>query len=258
MADNDIAEEKRQLQEFEYNQPVHWKLGLVDDLKYRRLSAYLAHLMNRMQPVRNARKVLFVDVGCGDGASTFQIWSTLKQAGLEVRTRGLDYSEQAVHWANVMTQDQRDETLEFVTARSDSSGMPDAEGWPVVLLMREVVEHLLEEEIDATLQKFIQIYGSGHVVITTPSTNSPTDEKHFRHYTAESLSAALTRNGMVPVMLGGFGFRPRFLYGPLVKLKSALSRRKFWWRLTAPLWVPCSAAVAMTMVAVASFGEKKP
>ena len=90
--------------------------------------------------------------------------------------------------------------------------------------MREVLEHLPEDEIDRILGAFRTRIPKAELVVSVPSNNSPIEKKHFRHYTAETLAQTLERNGYGCAVVTGYGFRPRALFRPLRFAKKILNK----------------------------------
>jgi hypothetical protein len=121
----------------------------------------------------------------------------------------------------------------------------------VVVLMREVIEHLPENDIDEILQYTGAKIPRAKILISVPSVNSPTEEKHFRHYAEHSLRETLRRNGYDPVTVTGFGFRPAAFYWLLKRTKALLNKNPRLWWLMNPLWRAVKPEWAITLVAVA-------
>lgn len=246
--------EKQALQEAEYEVPIHWNLPRAEGLKYRCLSRLIASLIASIPEVRKTGGVTFIDLGCGDGASTTQVTGALREKGIDVRAHGYDYSERAIALAVEKTAGMEDPPAFSVQPVETMEAIPEETG-PIVVLMREVVEHLTEEQIDSTLEKLKDLCPRFHLLVTTPSDNSPVEPKHYRHYSREHLTATLTRNRLNPSRVTGFSFRPRFLFPLLVRLKSGLNRRPFFWRFTRPLWRMYPPGWSQTLVAVARYPE---
>jgi len=245
-------EEKLRLQEAEYKIPTHWQLGRVDDLRYRRLSLLLARKMTKILRDVGSAKVRVIDVGCGDGAGTYQLWEALRAAGFDVVVDGHDYSERAIAWSREKTAPLADETLRFTVGPAEETTYDPEDGRTVIVLLREVIEHLTEEQIDAALTVLRNHFANPYLFLTTPSVNSPVEPKHLRHYTADTVRRTLERNEFSTIEVNGFGFRPKLLFRPLVWLKTKLNRRTGLWRLTAPLWRAYPPGLSMTIYGIAT------
>jgi|GEM_PF-4126080 len=249
--EQDTLEEKQHIQEAEYDVPVHWQLGHADALRYRRLSSVIANRAASFVREQGTEKMYLVDLGCGDGAATYQLWHSLHKAGLDVIAHGYDYSEQAIRWALEKTAGLpgTSGSLQFSVGAAENSSYEPSLDRPVIVVMREVIEHLTEEQIDDTLASVRKTFPGASLILTTPSTNSPTDPKHLRHYTTQMLRDTVERNHFQAHEVNGFGFRPRALYPPLVWLKTRLNRRPFLWRFTLPLWSVFPPSWSMTLFA---------
>lgn len=250
------SNQKQALQEAEYEVPIHWGLSRAEGLKYRCLSNRLGALIAAIPEVGASAKVTFIDLGCGDGASTTQVVEAIRRFGIEVFAHGYDYSERAIAIAIKKTADVENPPSFSVQPVETMTSLPTRNG-PVVVLMREVLEHLTEEQIDAALGKLKELYPGFHLIATTPSDNSPVEPKHYRHYSTEMLTATLARSDMSPIRVMGFSFRPRALFAPLSRLKSGLNRRPFFWRLTRPLWSMYPPQWSQTLVALTKDPARK-
>lgn len=243
-------EEKLRLQEAEYKVPTHWQLGRADDLRYRRLSQLLARKMTKILRDAGSGKVRVIDVGCGDGAGTYQLWESLRAAGFDTIVDGHDYSERAIAWSREKTAPLADETLRFTVGPAEDTSYDPEDGRTVIVLLREVIEHLTEEQIDAAFGVLREHFANPYLLLTTPTVNSPVEPKHLRHYTADTVRDTLERNSFTVIEVNGFGFRPKSLFKPLVWLKTKLNRRKLLWRLTAPLWRAYPVSLSMTVYGI--------
>lgn len=243
-------EEKLRLQEEEYKIPIHWQLGRADDLRYRSLSKLLADKMTRILRDAGSTKVRVIDVGCGDGAGTYQLWESLRKAGFDTLVDGHDYSERAIELSKKQTEALADDTLRFTVGPAENSQYDPEDGRTVIVLLREVIEHLTEEQIDGALGVLKNHFANPYLLLTTPSINSPVEPKHLRHYTAETVRNTLERNDFSTIEVYGFGFRPKALFQPLVWLKTKLNRRKALWRLTAPMWRAYPPSASMTLYGI--------
>lgn len=253
MSATEIDFDKLHLQEMEYEVPAHWRLGKVDGDRYQALSRVLAETICQIPPVAELKKVYVLDLGCGDGAGTWQMFNHLKDRGIEVRMHGSDYSETAIKWAREMTKDYKTDCLEFKVASAEGSEQIALEGYPLIVVMREVIEHLTEDQFADVVKGLNKLYDSGHLIVTTPTVNSPTDAKHYRHYDGDLINKWLADNRLARESVFGFGFRPRILFSFLVRLKSALNRRPGLWQLMTPLWRKVPLSIAQTVVAVGSW-----
>lgn len=247
--------EKQALQEAEYDNPIHWNLIRAEGLKYRCLSRLIASLIASVPEVKKEGRVTLVDLGCGDGASTCLVTEAVRAKGIEIEAHGFDYSDRAIKIALEKSKEMENPPAFSVQIVETMTSVPEGSGH-VVVLMREVLEHLTDEQIDDTLGKLRDLYPSFHLLATTPSDNSPCEPKHYRHYSEDYLASTLERNQMTDAKIRGFSFRPEFLFPLLSRMKSGLNRRPFFWRFTRPLWCTCPPSWAQTLVALSRYSRK--
>lgn len=246
-------EVKLELQEFEYFQPVHWRLGHVENDRYNRLSKLIAQSIANLPAVARSRKAHVLDIGCGDGAGTWQVSQLLERFGIDALSLGTDYSERAIDWARRMTSSANPARLQFVVARAEKADLELSGDRPVVVVMREVIEHLTESQFSDAIKRLRTDFASGVLLMTTPTVNSPTEAKHYRHYDVALIRHWIQSNGLEVEQIFGFGFRPKILCSSLALLKSKLNSRPFLSCLMAPLWRRVPTRWAQTLVAVASW-----
>jgi 2-polyprenyl-3-methyl-5-hydroxy-6-metoxy-1,4-benzoquinol methylase len=256
MSDTEIDHGKLDLQEMEYAQPVHWRMGKVDGNRYKALSRVISDTICKLPPVARMRKVLIIDLGCGDGAGTWQMFNLIQDRRMDVRVHGSDYSETAVKWAREMTKENTSDRLEFEVASAEGAVQLPLNGYPLVVVMREVIEHLTEAQFADVVNGLRRLYDSGYLILTTPTVNSPTDAKHYRHYDGDLIDKWLADNNLSKESVFGFAFRPRFLYSILARLKSILNTRPLLWRMMTPLWRKVPLGTAQTVVAVGSWSAR--
>lgn len=227
-----------ELQEAEYARPYHWLMKRSTRVQYERMSTLIAALLKSHLP--DGGHVL--DAGCGDGRGTHDLFERLVGGSFELR--GCDYSERAILHARAMTYGS---SLDFTVA--DLSMPLDDVVEPSTVdavILREVIEHFPDEQERAALGNVRRaLRPGGLVIVTVPSASLPVSAKHYRHYTPESLQAALSDTGFVNEQLTGFGYRP--LYSERIW---KLNRLPKLWRLLNPLWREVTPSVACILVAV--------
>ncbi len=253
MAIEDPYSDKQAIQAAQYRTAYHWSRNKrVEAERYARMTRLIADLAIEAGHVPGKGRVNVLDFGCGDGRGAFLFWSDLRNRGLDVRLVGVDIAEEAVDWAKRMTADFADDSLQFCHGTiKDGLAVLGGDGVPTIVVMREVIEHWPEAEIDRVLSLLRQSRPYCTLLVSVPSTNSPTEKKHFRHYTAERLRETLERNGFETQLVTGFGFRPAPLYRSLRRLKSVLNRIPVFWRLLNPTWRIISPRWAITVLASA-------
>lgn len=121
-----------------------------------------------------------IDVGCGDGR--FLREARKRFEGVDLF--GVDYSQSAVQIAKAMNPD-----IEYVC--TDISTMSFSGGY-YVCTMVEVLEHIKPDSVLSFLES---VHGSmnpeGTLILTVPHKNKKLNEKHFQHFTSDTLSRSL-------------------------------------------------------------------
>ena len=122
------------------------------------------------------RKIL--DAGCGDGRLCYE----LKKEKADIV--GIDFSERAISFAKAFNPD-----VKFMIG--DIRKLKLAYKFDSIILM-ETLEHIPPKDIPSLLDGLYRILGSnGKLIITVPSINLPLSDKHYQHFTEESLRKTL-------------------------------------------------------------------
>lgn len=168
---------KEQIQEDEYDFPYHHLVQIKPFSQARNLfwgfeyASYLFRVIEVLKALSPFNSL--VDIGCRDGKFLAEL-----REQMPILLLGQDYSEHAIALSRLLVSG-----VEFTT------DLP-AEGKFDAFTCIEVVEHIAPEALPgfaANCAKAIKVGGTG--VITTPSINTPLQEKHYRHFTPELLSA---------------------------------------------------------------------
>jgi len=246
------VQDKHAIQQAQYVSAYHWDdRKRVEARRYLRMTETLVAQIAALAANKKQTELSLIDFGCGDGRSSFLVWRMLRERGITARLLGVDITGKAIEWAKTKTGHLADQGLDFRNVSLETllaEAGPDRNADAVI--MREVIEHLQEEEIDQVFGLIRANLPECGVIITVPSTNSPTDAKHYRHYTPQHLRQTLERNGFSCGQVRGFGFRPAALYGPLRWLKAKLNKKPVIWRLMNWMWQPMPPKWAITLVAV--------
>jgi ubiquinone/menaquinone biosynthesis C-methylase UbiE len=175
------------IQDAQYSFPYHYLPRLVGGRfrfhevlgwghEYLAYQSYVATLLAEIEWSR------LLDVGCGDG----RLVSILRQDFPDRDIVGLDYSERAVALARVMVPEGN-----FVAA--DVTG-PDLfnQSFDCATCI-ETLEHVEP----AFLPQFVagirrQLKSGAALIVTVPSRNVRLIDKHYQHFTAESLTDVLS------------------------------------------------------------------
>ncbi len=183
-------------------------------------------------PLQQDLKVL--DFGCGPGF----IWAHLQALGAQWEYTGLDFSPDSVKKVTQQAKGHpRFAGAQHVTQLPTT--LPDAQ-FDVVLLF-EVVEHLKDEHLDATLSEVSRVLKQGGVlVITTPNEedlNAATkfcpdcgavfhEWQHVRNWNVDSLAAWIRQHGFSMRKAHTLDFTAQGLLKWVVRLGRKLLGRK--------------------------------
>ena len=240
------------IQEAQYTVGYHWdSRKKVTEDRYLKMTKMLSNNLVESIKINNIIGINILDFGCGDGRGSYQLWKILKDDGFNVNLVGVDISDSAIKWANHYTEYIADNSLSFISGHiEDGLDFFKGDERKIYVVMREVIEHLPENDIDNILRIIKNYPQIIQILITVPSNNTPLIKKHFRHYNREMLYDTLERNGYYVRKFQGMEFRPRYLCKILQTLKSQLNRAPFFWRLMSWMWRPVSPKWAITLFAL--------
>jgi 2-polyprenyl-3-methyl-5-hydroxy-6-metoxy-1,4-benzoquinol methylase len=173
--------DKQKIQDAEYSFPYHYIARFSPDFSQCVIFTwginYAATIELLLEKLSNNRFNSIVDVGCGDGRFT----SELSQLFPNKRVVGIDYSEKAINLAKAMNP-----IIPFFTIDITKEKHP--EKFDVVVLM-EVLEHIPLDEVNDFIKSISDLlFDEGLLFITVPHRNKPLEDKHFQHFSIESLS----------------------------------------------------------------------
>jgi ubiquinone/menaquinone biosynthesis C-methylase UbiE len=182
---------KKQLQEVEYYLPYHWLVRRgAKEVQLKKMSLVAAMLSRSGLKGGNA-----LDIGCGDGKHTFDLQNMLP----DFHFSGADFSERAITYARMLAPQ-----IPFYVQDGTSLQFADASFDAIVSI--EVIEHIPVAEVPLFLQEIKRLLKPGGVVVlTTPTTNRPVDEKHFQHFSEASMRKYLGDAGFQIREMQGFG-----------------------------------------------------
>lgn len=174
----------QQRQEDEYSFPYHYiaqfrpgfSQSLFDSwgINYVATIEFLLELL-AAEPFQS-----LVDIGCGDGRLVREIQSRFPERSVE----GIDLSSRAIALARAMYPAGR---FEAVDVTQEARGRQ----FDIATLI-EVFEHIPPDAgapfIDAVSRL---IRPGGTLLLTVPHANKPLEEKHYRHFTATSITECL-------------------------------------------------------------------
>ena len=230
---------QQQRQEDEYALPVHWMLDRTYRVHHERFSELLGRRIRAHVPCGR-----ILDVGCGDGKATADLQKCLQGCGFDIR--GIDYSERAILLARAMTLGMGI-PFEVVDATC-SLDVAMAGSRFDVIVFREVIEHLTEDEVSRALVGARDLLrDNGVLVVSVPTVRVRVPAKHLRHYTDVLLRDVLDTCGFNVIESRGFGWWP-VDWGRFKSMVNALPKL---WRILNPLWREVDVSVAHTILVVA-------
>lgn len=169
---------KQRIQEGEYDFPYHYLDLKVDIYRLIRRIEYLSLLdrvKNLLQPFQEQR---VLDVGCGDGRFCYELKNE------KVKVVGVDFSESAIRFAKAFNPE-----VEFFVQDIRKLNLPCNFDYALLI---ETLEHIPPEEVPKVLEKLSDILKrKGKLIVTVPSKNLSLSEKHYQHFTKESLESTL-------------------------------------------------------------------
>lgn len=183
------AEQKRQAQADEYSFPYHYipqpfgKLWLSRHWGFApsyvaALEIFLSQIAE--EQAQAGKDFSHLDIGCGDGALLH--YFTKANGLLHGKLSGVDMDARSIEWARMFTPtvDFRAEDLSEIEEQYRSASLI------------EVAEHIPVE----TLPKFLaataaRLEDGGKLFLTVPSVEKPIFDKHFQHFSFDSLRTVL-------------------------------------------------------------------
>lgn len=217
MAQSTSLDQIQQVQEDEYVFPYHY-MDIADE--WHRKIAFL-HYYARLNCAKEllgpytGQRIL--DAGCGDGRFCYELRKE------NVHLMGIDYSERALAFARAFVPG-----VEFVCG--DLRELQVDERFDGCAMI-ETLEHIPPPEIESVLLGLRRLLKPGaRLVITVPSVTIPIIDKHYQHFSEESLRKTLEGVFDVEQVLGLDQDNPwRAKYDKCVRMAGRLGpfRRKF-------------------------------
>ena len=177
---------KEQLQENQYTFPYHHLAHFENDGIYvfRHLFwglehiTYISFVINK---IKEHDPNSIVDIGCGEGRIISELISSFEASKLQ----GFDISEKAIGFARAFVP-----KVEFNIHDIILAPLPKKYDSAVSC---EVIEHIEPEKVRDYCKNIADSLNSGgSLFLTTPTTNVPTNRKHYQHFTKESLEEHLS------------------------------------------------------------------
>jgi len=214
-----MLSKEQKIQENEYILPTHWLLKRALRERYFQVSRILSQ---EIKEHFTAGSIL--DIGCGDGRS---IYDLRKLLGNKFTYTGTDYSKKAILFAEAFHYPL---DTEFFCIKAEEVQKITERRFDIIIF-RDVLEHLGENELRQSLQgAYDVIKNTGMLLVTVPSTNSPTETKHYRHYTKTLLSDQLESKYFQLEEIRGYVYQPPYIRNFLFRIQNM----PIVWRLYRP------------------------
>ena len=169
---------KQQVQEELYRFPYHYA-DLYPGYCPLYVAPYLALLKYAKDCLHLASGESILDLGCGDARFVYE----MRNDNAEVI--GIDYSEKALSFAKAFNPERF-----FYTQDLRKLNLPRKFHGAVMI---ETLEHIIPDDIPAVMRNIKEVlYPGSRFVVTVPSVNLPVSEKHYQHFSEESLAAVLS------------------------------------------------------------------
>lgn len=188
------------IQEKQYSIPYHWILN-ENEFRGRKYFGYLSLAIEKAKKhgLQDAARVL--DAGCGDG----RFIACLNEVGYEVE--GMDYSQQAVAFARLLLPINTIHVADLTETPN-----PELHGKYDAVFLIETLEHIHPDNVAIILKNLKKMIKPGGIlIITVPSTNLKLHQKHYQHFTAESLREYTQKEFHVAETLGYASVKHPFL-----------------------------------------------
>ena len=176
---------KAEIQESEYSYPYHYLPEELEGIfrQHRYWSwgyRYLGRIRIVLDLLHDLEFTSLLDVGCGDGRFLREISMVYGDRQLA----GVDISDNAISLARQLNPQLHFEKRDILTTPLDSR-------WDAINLA-EVLEHLPPDDLPEFIAMLSTLLNpAGHLIITVPHKNEKLVEKHYQHFTQESLRSLL-------------------------------------------------------------------
>lgn len=191
------------IQSDQYQFPYHYLPSLTPDGSSFAASrswgfslSYVTALHHVSQAIAKLGGNSHIDVGCGDGA----LVHLLRKRHPDIRLAGVDYDRKAIEWAKMFSPG--------ATFHSgDLHDLDPEHGWDSASLV-EVVEHIPPESLPHFAAGVRRLLHPGsRLIVTVPHRNKPVSDKHYQHFSFDSI-AAVFGDGFIVEDIFGFEVYP--------------------------------------------------
>ena len=175
-------EEKQILQEKRYFLPYHF-LDLYSD--EHKLLHHVPYIYRIEKALDLGQEGDAIDVGCGDGRLIYEGQKNKKYK----KFIGIDYSENALSFAKIINKNAFFYKIDLTNDKSIS----DIGKFKNIFCL-ETLEHIQINKIDVFLKNCSDLIdNNGIAIFSVPSSYYPCEEKHYQHFSRNSLNDLLNR-----------------------------------------------------------------
>jgi ubiquinone/menaquinone biosynthesis C-methylase UbiE len=206
-----------EVQESAYRLPYHWfpedRLMLYERREKQRLVFDLIDKYCRNDLSK------YLDVGCGDGRWTVDIFEYLER---QPEAYGIDISDRAIAFAGLIEPRVRFRV-------GDADRLPFEDGSFDFVSAIEVIEHMVDGSDELALREMARVLRvNGTLLITTPTWNLRMPPHHYRHYSVAQILQLLNDAGFDVLEVLGQALP---CYGLKRKIRRYSDRFPALWRL---------------------------
>ena len=224
-----MSKNKFEIQNNQYEFPYHYLSFMENNTPQikRTLSwgyEYLSYMKVVLDEIKKLNPKSILDVGCGDGY-------LLNNLDLNCEKYGVDLSQKAILFAQAFSKDTKFEYKDIFDID---------EKFDLVSLI-EVLEHIPDEVVPTFMQRTLNLVAEGgYFVISVPTTVTPVNKKHYRHYDENLLDSHILKYAKVELVKEMRVYKTteiskiihRFLNNKIWTINSKKVLSKFWkWHL---------------------------
>ncbi|HPS57711.1 MAG TPA: class I SAM-dependent methyltransferase [Spirochaetota bacterium] len=172
---------KKKIQEDEYFFPYHYLDIKCDDYKYFHHADYVSYISLIVDYLGKIDKKNYIlDAGCGDGRFCYEV----KLRSQDANITGVDFSDRAISFAKAFNPN-----IPFLV--KDLTKLKLQKKYDNIVLI-EALEHIMPKDIEKILSSLaLHLKTNGKIIISVPSINVPVHEKHYQHFSEESILRTL-------------------------------------------------------------------
>jgi SAM-dependent methyltransferase len=180
---------KQSKQDSQYSYPYHYipiyKNGNFHQARTLKWGyEYVSYLFFVIDKIKEIDFDSLLDVGCGDGRLLHELYKQIP----DKRLVGLDYTDKSIQMARHLNPD-----IQFIQGDITTSEQVK-EKFDIITAV-EVLEHIPPDDLPRFVSGIAgHLVPEGRFIITVPSDNTPTQNKHYQHFNRNKLEQLLSPN----------------------------------------------------------------